>query len=158
MNLTPFSLSTDSLPGGLIQTNAPEDFKQTFFQTLTGTRDERVSKEVVDIVDHDYDLLIKLLSTYAAGDCTALLVNGEPIWNTYQKLSVRDEFYQNMARSYFIDKMNTYLIPTLIMNRGVGEIKIYMFGNEPLLIKLTYSENSRGFTAEFWCSQAYSPV
>jgi len=125
----------------------PKDFKgQKFFRMIYKDNDFKDENE-------DFDKLNELLHDYAEGDCWALIVDDEEIWNSYNKTSIKKQFMDDMARSYFID--NKHRITTLIRVKGKGNIALYMFGPHAYRMQCDYSKEDGGFNVSFWCSSEY---
>jgi hydroxymethylpyrimidine pyrophosphatase-like HAD family hydrolase len=96
--------------------------------------------------DELYEVL-RIIKEYIEGDCWAITINGEIIYNNYDKTKkIKKLILQDMLRNYVSDK------PRLLF--GLFEkdkkIVIYMFGNDTWTVNIIFEKSKSTFELFFF--------
>jgi len=109
----------------------------------------------------DYDALLLLISNCIRGDCYALKVNDEIVWNLYDpRLSIREYANEKIIRNHIgitIDNINDFL-ERLRYNKVDSTIVIYMFKTNSWTANIHYSAEHRIYTVEYFMTEGYSKM
>jgi hypothetical protein len=84
--------------------------------------------QVKYVVDENYQDLVKLVEELVGADCWAVVVNGEPIFNSYAEKSHKDRVLDSMYRKQLIENAHSSLLVHINRKDESAEIEIYMFG------------------------------
>ncbi len=83
--------------------------------------------------DEEYEQLCSIIKNYLNGDCRALTINEEIIFNSYQPYtSYRNEILDDMIRFQILAQPHRHLFSLVHRTREKGVIRLYMM-EEPYL-------------------------
>lgn len=93
------------------------------------------------------------LTEILVGDCWAVDVNDNLLFNLYEKKSLRDTIIDKLIR----DKItkNPFCMLNDLMSRSSGRIDIYMGGDIPWFVVCWYNASIDTCTIEYFMSEKY---
>jgi len=91
---------------------------------------------------------------FVSGDCDAITVDDEILFNNYEPKSLRDSILDDMFRQNIIDNPHNLLVRIIDQKKNAHMI-LYMCGNTPWFIAVYYNHLLRIFTIESYKSQKY---
>lgn len=104
--------------------------------------------------NEETDQLVDMVERLIGGDCKALVVNGDAIWNDYVAKSVKERLEESLLGAYVVEHLKDLLL--FQMHRdGAGEFDIYMFGAHPWRVNVRLSAANDGYDVAFFASAAY---
>ena len=108
----------------------------------------------------NYDNFIKKIEEYLGGDCRAIIVNNEVLFNTYIDKPVREKVLDDCVRSEITNCIHRQIFANFINSEKNNTATIYMFPfNSAYTLNINYenkySEDEKRFTVTFKNSQGY---
>jgi hypothetical protein len=89
----------------------------------------------------NYDNLCELISEIVDGDCWAVTVGDEILFNSYDpNISVKDNILNSIIRRAIIDNPHVTILCDINRKKLDTTIKIYMFGNDSWSLVIKYSQ------------------
>ena len=91
--------------------------------------------------DASYESLRSILKEYLEGDCWALQVDSEYIFNSYldNQRTLRENILEQILRSKIIEDPHSHLLVYLHRMGHDAEIRIHMFIDNSLIITIQYN-------------------
>ena len=86
------------------------------------------------------------ISLYFSGDCWAITINDEILYNAYEEKSVKAQIQDEIVRGKIIEN-------PLILLRKAGRVIIYLFGDTPWFVAIHYENDIA--TVEYYKSTSY---
>ena len=106
-----------------------------------------------------YQELQEIISEHIEGDCHAVTVNDEILYNSYEPKSKRAQILDSLVRNEIIENVHTSLFVELIRNNQDGKVVLYMFGtNATWFMVIYYSDIRKLFTVEYYKTIGYDKL
>jgi hypothetical protein len=91
---------------------------------------------------------------YVSGDCYAITVNDEILYNSYEPKSIRDSLQDDMVRQMIIDAPHNFFAK-LFRKKEDARVIVYIFGQTPLFLAAYYHAEKELLTLEYYKSQKF---
>jgi len=85
-----------------------------------------------------YRELQEIISEHVEGDCHAVTINGEILYNSYEPKSPRNKILDTLVRNQISENVHTSLFVELFRKNKHGKIVLYMFGTEATWFLIAY--------------------
>lgn len=109
--------------------------------------------------DLQYKELKENISEHIEGDCWAVTVNDEILYNSYEPKSPRDKILDSLVRNEITENIHGSLFVELIRSKQDGKIVLYMFGiNATWFMVIYYSAVRELFTVEYYKTPRYDKL
>lgn len=117
------------------------------------------------IINHNYEPtsnyinFIQQLENYIGGDCWAIVVNGNIIFNSYEDKSIREQIIDENIRTEIMNGIHYNIFANFFREEKDAVMNIYMFCKESYCInvhfEINYSETESRFTIDLKQTQAH---
>jgi hypothetical protein len=106
-----------------------------------------------------YKELQENISEHIEGDCWAVTVNGEILYNSYEPKSYRNKILDSLVRNEITENIHGSLFVELIRNNKDGKVVLYMFGIQATwFMVIYYSAVKELFTVEYYKTPRYDKL
>ena len=106
-----------------------------------------------------YKELQEIILEHIEGDCWAVTVNDEILYNFYEQKSKREQILDSLVRNEIVENMHSSLFVELIRNKQDGKIVLYMFGYQATWFMIIYYSFARElFTVEYNKTPGYDKL
>lgn len=102
----------------------------------------------------EYGEFLKEFQMYIGGDCHAITLNDEIIYNTYENKSVREILQDGLIRDKIIENPHSLFV-NIIRKSENARVIVYMFGKTPWFLATYYNSVMKMITLEYYNSQIY---
>lgn len=92
--------------------------------------------------------------SYISGDCYAITLNDEIIFNMYKEQLVRDDYLDEMIREKIIDTPDV-LFNKIFRKNESARVIVYMSGEDPYFVAVYYTPKYQIITVEYYKSGRY---
>lgn len=107
----------------------------------------------------EYPKLMETVTDFIGGDCWALTVNDETIFNSYETYQKEGSFNENILsdikHSAISEKPHHYLLCKVNNSLVDVDINIYMFGDDSYRLNIHYSAAEKTYTCTMYMSAEY---
>jgi hypothetical protein len=109
--------------------------------------------------DLQYKELQEIISEHIEGDCWAVTINDEILYNSYEPKSPRDKILDSLVRNELTENIHRSLFVELIRVRQDGKVVLYMFGTHATWFMVIYYSAIRElFTVEYYKTLGYDKL
>jgi len=103
----------------------------------------------------DYEELQKLIVSYVDGDCWALVLNDEILFNSYeQEKSIKETLTDKMLRDMIVKDPHRLCVQMHRLDH-CSELVIYMYGEAPFTINIHFCNTARVYMVSSKRSQQH---
>ena len=103
------------------------------------------------LISEEYEAFLAILKEYLEGDCWALTVDKEVIFNAYRKLTVKQELESHILRDKFVDCPHL-LFTEMIDKEEDAHVVVYMHGKNTRWLDIRYNGWGNYFTVNYYRS------
>ena len=89
---------------------------------------------------------------YVTGDCHAITLNDEVLYNSYDDKSVREQLQEDMIRDKIMDRPHSLFVK-LFRTDEKARVIVYLFGQNPWFVAIHYEPGS--LKMEYYKSKKY---
>lgn len=93
-------------------------------------------------------------TNYISGDCHAITVDDEIIYNSYEPKTIRETIQDGMIRQQLIANPHSLFI-NMFRNNKSGRVIVYMYGLTPWFVAVYYNHSHQLIYLEYYKSKAY---
>ena len=101
-----------------------------------------------------YDEFCQEFIACVSGDCHAITVNDEILYNSYESKSIRETLQDDMIREKIIENPHSLFV-NLFRKKENAHVIIYMLGKTPWFLAVYYHDEMRLLTLEYYKSEEY---
>lgn len=101
-----------------------------------------------------YDEFLERLNEVLVGDCSAVTVNDEIIFNHYRPKSVKETIQDNIIRNEIATNPHTLFVDMYKSNKD-GKTTIYMFRETPWFIIINYNNDLKLLKIDYYKSTKF---
>ena len=97
---------------------------------------------------------IERIKEFIVGDCCAIVIDNEIIFNSYEPKSIKDKIQDNIIRHEIMKYPYTLCSDMIKKNRN-GKIIIYMYDDFPWFVVINYDANNKVLKFDYYKSNKY---
>ena len=101
-----------------------------------------------------YDEFCMEFTECVSGDCHAITVDNEILFNSYEPKSIRDSIQDDMIRQNIINNPHGLFV-NLFGKKKDARVMVYMFGNKPWFLGVYFDASKEILRVEYYKSIAY---
>lgn len=102
----------------------------------------------------DYENFLGRLKELLVGDCWAVVVDNEIIFNTYEPKSINAQIQENIIRREISNYPHT-LFSNMLKQKKNCQYVLYMYGYETWYVIINYIANTDSLKVDYYKSQKY---
>jgi hypothetical protein len=115
-----------------------------------------IATKAYSVNDHtQYNQLCEIISEHINGDCWAVKLNNEILYNFYEPKGHRQRILDNMIRNEISENIHTSLFVNMFRNNQDGTIILYMFGEATWFMIINYIHKTECVTIEYYKTPLY---
>lgn len=109
--------------------------------------EEDCIKETYDF-ETEYISLVEAVKEYIEADCHAVVLDGEVLYNTYQKLFYRQSILEYVIREQLMNDPHRHLFAPLFRQQKNFTIEIFMFKTDSWKIVIQFDHQTKQFSVK----------
>lgn len=86
-----------------------------------------------------YQDFLGRVQEFIVGDCWAIVINDEILFNSYKPMTVKEQIQDNIIRHELREYPNTIFID-MIKKKKNGRVDIYMYGDTPWFVVIHFND------------------
>ena len=103
------------------------------------------------LISEEYEAFLAILKEYLEGDCWALTVDKEVIFNTYRELTVKQQLESYILRDKLVDCPHLLFVEMMKKEEN-GHVVLYMHGTNTRWLDIRYDGFGNYFTVNYYSS------